>query len=108
MRHELAALRAGRGGSLVRIVARVDGTGRIAQLEASLPGSTLGTVQIVLWKFGGPIPLSLPLASETAEIGDSARTAPRRPRGSPRQLDEPDLTDQAGRELTVAERGDVE
>jgi hypothetical protein len=71
MQQELSALRASRGadaGSLVRIVARVDGVGRLAQLQASLPGSKLGTVQIALWKFGSIIPLSLPLASQTVDI----------------------------------------
>jgi hypothetical protein len=71
MRQELSALRAGRGShasSRVRIVAGVDGAGRIAQLEASLPGSKLGTVQIALRTFGSRIPLSLPLPSETVDI----------------------------------------
>jgi hypothetical protein len=71
MQQELAALQAGRGtdaGSLVRIVVGVDGTGRLAQLQASLPGSKLGMVQIGLWKFGSTIPLSLPLASQTVDI----------------------------------------
>ena len=75
MQQELSALRASRGthaGSLVRIVARVDGAGRIAQLQASLPGSKLGTVQIALWKFGSTIPLSLPLTSETVDIASLA------------------------------------
>jgi hypothetical protein len=76
MQQELSALRAGQGaraGSLVRIVARVDGVGRLAQLQASLPGSKLGSVQIALWKFGSTIPLSLPLASETADIASLGR-----------------------------------
>ena len=76
MRQELSALRAGRGthaGSRVRIVAGVDGAGRIAQLQASLPGSKLGTVQIALWKFGSTIPLSLPLPSETVDIASLRR-----------------------------------
>ena len=50
MQQQLAALRANRGTSLVRIVAGVDGAGRIAQLDSSLPGSKLGTVQIALWR----------------------------------------------------------
>jgi len=77
MQQELSALRAGRGtdaGSLVRIVAGVDGTGRLAQLQASLPGSKLGTIQIGLWKFGSTIPLSLPLASETADLASLPRS----------------------------------
>jgi hypothetical protein len=76
MQQELSALRAGRGthaSSLVRIVARVDGAGRLAQLQASLPGSKLGRVQIALWKFGSTIPLSLPLASETVDIASLGR-----------------------------------
>ena len=76
MRQQLAALRAGRGahaGSQVRIVAGVDGAGRIAQLRASLPGSKLGTVQIGLWRFGSTIPLSLPLASETVDVASLGR-----------------------------------
>ena len=76
MRQELSALRADRGthaGSRVRIVAGVDGAGRIAQLQASLPGSKLGTVQIALWKFGSTIPLSLPLPSETVDIASLRR-----------------------------------
>jgi hypothetical protein len=71
MQQELAALRASRGthaGSRVRIVARVDGAGRVAQLQASLPGSRLGTVEIALRTFGSTIPLSLPLPSETVDI----------------------------------------
>jgi hypothetical protein len=74
MRHQLSALhasRGARGGSLVRIVAGVDGTGRITQLQSSLPGSKLGTVRIALWKFGSPIPLSLPLTSETVDIASA-------------------------------------
>src|SRR4029077_2956559 len=42
MRQELTALRADRGaraGSRVRIVAGVDGAGRVTQLQALLPGS---------------------------------------------------------------------
>jgi hypothetical protein len=76
MRQELSALRAGRGthaGSRVRIVARVDGAGRVAQLQASLPGSRLGTVQIELRTFGSTIPLSLPLPSETVNIASLRR-----------------------------------
>ena len=64
MQQQLSALHARsrrRASSLVRIMAGVDGTGRVAQLQASLPGSKLGTVQIALWKFGSTIPLSLPL-----------------------------------------------
>lgn len=78
MRQELSALRAGRGthaSSLVRIVAGVDGAGRLAHLQASLPGSKLGTVQIALWKFGSTIPLSLPLRSETVDIASLQRPA---------------------------------
>ena len=76
IQQELSALRADRGthaGSRVRIVAGVDGAGRIAQLQASLPGSKLGTVQIALWKFGSTIPLSLPLPSETVDIASLRR-----------------------------------
>lgn len=76
MRQELSALRVaqGAGKPLVRIVARVDGTGRLAQLETSLPGSRLGTVQFSLWKFGSTIPLSLPLASQTVELASLTRS----------------------------------
>jgi hypothetical protein len=77
MQQQLSALRARPGGrtrSLVRIVAGVDGTGRLAQLQASLPGSKLGTVRIGLWKFGSPIPLSLPLTSETVDIASLRRS----------------------------------
>lgn len=77
IRQELAALRASRGtgaNSLVRIVARVDGTGRLAQLQASIPGSKLGSVQIQLWKFGSTIPLSLPLPSQTVDIASLGRS----------------------------------
>jgi hypothetical protein len=77
MQQELAALRAGRGtqaGSRVRIVARVDGAGRIAELQASLPGSQLGTVQIALRTFGSTIPLSLPLPSETVDVASLSRS----------------------------------
>jgi hypothetical protein len=74
MQQQLAALRAG-GGSTAHVVARVDGQGRIAQLQGSIPGSQLGTVQIGLWRFGGTIPLSLPLANETVDIA-SLRLSP--------------------------------
>jgi hypothetical protein len=77
MQQELSALRAGRGahaGSRVRIVARVDGAGRVTELRASLPGSKLGTVQIALRTFGSTIPLSLPLASETVDIASLRRS----------------------------------
>jgi hypothetical protein len=77
IRQELSALRAGRGphtGSLVRIVAGVDGAGRITQLKASLPGSKLGTAQIALLKFGSTIPLSLPLPSQTVDIASLRRS----------------------------------
>ena len=102
-----------RAGSLVRIVAGVDGAGRVAQLQASLPGSKLGTVQIGLWKFGSTIPLSLPLTSADGghRIASRAHTGPpRRPGCSPAttRLDQPGLPDQAGGELAVAERGDAE
>jgi len=68
MQQQLAALRASSGGSRLRVVARVDGAGRLAQLQYPLAGSTLGTVQLELWKFGSVIPLSLPLAHETGDI----------------------------------------
>jgi hypothetical protein len=77
MQQALSALRAGRGtdaGSLVRIVARVDGAGRLAQMQASLPGSKLGTVQIALARFDSTIPLSLPLTSQTADIASLRRS----------------------------------
>lgn len=77
MQQALSALHAGRGtdaGSLVRIVARVDGAGRLAQLQASLPGSRLGMVQIALARFDSTIPLSLPLASQTADIASLRRS----------------------------------
>ena len=76
IQQQLSALRAARGthaGSRVQIVAGVDGAGRIAQLQTSLPGSKLGTVQIGLWKFGSTIPLSLPLPSETVDIASLRR-----------------------------------
>ena len=75
MRQQLVALRAVGAGSRIRIVARVDGADRLAQLQFSLPGSRLGTIQIELWKFGSLIPLSLPLASQTVDIA-SLRLAP--------------------------------
>ena len=71
IQQQLLALRAARGehtSSRMQIVAGVDGTGRLAQLQASLPGSKLGRVQIGLWTFGSRIPLSLPLPSETVDI----------------------------------------
>jgi hypothetical protein len=77
MQQELSALRAGRGAnahSRVRIVARVDGAGRVIELQASLPGSKLGTVQIALRTFGSTIPLSLPLPSETVDIASLRRS----------------------------------
>lgn len=75
MRQQLAALRAAGLGSRIQIAASVDGAERLAQLQFSLPGSRLGTIQIGLWKFGSPIPLSLPLASQTVDI-KSLRLAP--------------------------------
>jgi hypothetical protein len=77
MQQELSALRANRGsaaGSRVQIVAGVDGAGRITELQASVPGTTLGTVQIALVKFGSTIPLSLPLPSETVDVASLARS----------------------------------
>ena len=77
IQQQLTALRASRGtdaGSLVRVVAGVDGVGRVVQLQASLPGSKLGTVQIGLAKFGSTIPLSLPLTSQTADLGSLRRS----------------------------------
>jgi hypothetical protein len=77
MRQELSALRARRGthaGSRVQIVAGVDAAGRITELQASVPGSRLGTVQIALVKFGSIIPLSLPLPSETVDIESLERS----------------------------------
>jgi hypothetical protein len=71
IQQQLAALRAGRGAhasTRVRIEVGIDGAGHLAQLQTSVPGSKLGTVQIGLWKFGSTVPLSLPLASETVDI----------------------------------------
>jgi hypothetical protein len=71
IQQELTALRTDGGthaGSRVQIIARVDGTGRLAQLQGSLPGSKLGTLQIALWNFRSTIPLSLPLPSQTVDI----------------------------------------
>jgi hypothetical protein len=70
IQQQLAALG---GRSRVQVVAGVDGTGRLAQLQATIPGSKLGTVQVGLWKFGSPIPLSLPLESETVDIASVRR-----------------------------------
>jgi len=74
MQRQLAALRAVGAPARLRIVVGVDGAERLAQLRFSLPGSKLGTVQIALWKFGRPIPLSLPLAAETVDIASLGRT----------------------------------
>jgi hypothetical protein len=74
MQQELAALRAAHAGSKVKIVAGVDGGGRITQLQASVPGSKLGTVQISLLKFGSTVPLSLPLRPETVDIASLPRS----------------------------------
>ncbi len=76
IRQELAALRAEgtHAGSRVRILAGVDAAGRITELQASLPGSRLGTLQIALLKFGSTIPLSLPLPSETVDIASLGRS----------------------------------
>ena len=68
MQQQVAALRAVGAGARVRVVARVDGAGRLAQLQCSFAGSKLGAVRIELWKFGSVIPLSLPLAAETMDI----------------------------------------
>ena len=71
MAEQLAALRAVGGPSAkarLRVVARIDGAERLAQLQFSLPGSKLGTVETELWKFGSPVPLSLPLTAETSDI----------------------------------------
>jgi hypothetical protein len=71
IRQELTALRAQPGthtGSTVQIMAGVDGTGRITHLQAAIPGSQLGTVQIALLRFGSNVPLSLPLPAQTVDI----------------------------------------
>jgi hypothetical protein len=71
MAEQLAAVRAAGGTgatSHLRVVARIDGAERLAQLQFSLPGTELGTVETQLWKFGSPVPLSLPLTSETSDI----------------------------------------
>jgi hypothetical protein len=71
MAEQLAALRAAGGPSAkahLRVVARIDGAERLAQMQFSLPGSKLGAVETELWKFGSPVPLSLPLAAETSDI----------------------------------------
>jgi hypothetical protein len=64
IRQELRAAR----GPRVQVVAGVDGSGRVANLEASLPGSQLGTVRFTLARFGSTIPLSLPLPSQTVDV----------------------------------------
>ena len=77
MKQQLSALRSAGGESarpLVQVVAGVDGTGRLAQLQARVPGSKLGTVRIGLWTFGSRIPLSLPLRSETVDIASLRRS----------------------------------
>jgi len=72
IQQQLTALRG--QGTLVRIVAGVDGAGRLAQLRSSVPGSKLGTVQIGLWTFGSTIPLSLPLSSQTVDVAALRRS----------------------------------
>jgi hypothetical protein len=74
IQQQLFALHARGASSQVQIVAGVDGTGRVAQLQASLPGSKLGAVQIGLSTFGSRIPLSLPLSSETVDIASLQRS----------------------------------
>ena len=77
IRQELSALRAdprAHARSVVRIEAGIDGAGRITHLQASLPGSRLGTIQIALLQFGSTIPLSLPLASQTVDIASLPRS----------------------------------
>jgi hypothetical protein len=71
MREELAALRssrARRGSSAVAIAIWVDGPGRLVQLQASLPGSGLGTVLMALSNVGTAIATNLPTASMSADI----------------------------------------
>ena len=76
VRDELSALLAGhgaRGSSSVRVEVWVDGPGRVARLQASLPGSKLGTVLMVLSNYGVTIPVSLPLESQVVDIASLSR-----------------------------------
>jgi hypothetical protein len=43
-------------------------------MQARVPGSKLGTVRIALARFDSTIPLSLPLKSQTADIGSLRRS----------------------------------
>lgn len=63
LRDELAA-----GAARVELTVWVDGPGRLARLQAPVPGSGLGTVEMVLSNFGATVPLSLPLGSELVEL----------------------------------------
>ena len=47
----------------------VDGSGRVARLESSPPGSGLGAVVMALDNFGVSFPRSLPLASQSVQLG---------------------------------------
>jgi hypothetical protein len=63
LRDELAA-----GASRVELTVWIDGPGRLARLQAAVPGSRLGTVEMVLSNFGATVPVSLPLGSELVDI----------------------------------------
>jgi hypothetical protein len=63
LRDELAAR-----ASRVELTIWVDGPGRLARLEAAVPGSRLGTVEMVLSNFGATVSVSPPPGSELVDI----------------------------------------
>ena len=67
---QLEALKSSRPGGPATVAVKVwvDGPGRVARLQAVLPGSGLGTVGFVLSGFGSTIRSSLPSASELVAI----------------------------------------
>lgn len=81
IREELAALRTGRSSPSLRIAVWVDGPGRIARLQATVPGSGLGTVSMSLSGFGVGIPASLPAAAQTVAVGSLSPPAGMPPAG---------------------------
>jgi hypothetical protein len=80
---ELDALRASRpGATSVPIRVWVDGPGRVARLEAALPGSGLGTITIALSQYGTTILRNLPLAPQVEDVSALVRPGVKLP-GSP-------------------------
>lgn len=71
IKEQLAALRSSpsaRASSSVLITVWVDGPGHVAQMQAVVPGSGLGTVSTTLSNVGEKISISLPLPAQVVDI----------------------------------------